>query len=254
MIKVVLIACGAVASSAAVANAGMSYEFSIAQLGHTIGAFQGSQEVFEYDSLFDALIPFTSLTSPTPFSYSRTIDPSGFNSLVSAQSTLNGVAQASSNRMEVTWNHHSSATLLNDATLSVGASSDPLVEGEITFSSAATIRMYFSGQGTGFGTDTGTTLSLAVGNHPLSPVPAFAHFSSTGGPVPIPFDIQFNVEAGDVLDISLGGSSDISNGTAANALGWDRSFSGSLIIEVIPAPSSVAALGLAGLFAARRRR
>jgi hypothetical protein len=257
------IVVGAIAGLSAGAHASLSYNFSQANLGDYVGAFQGSDSFIQEGRVFAPNGPaLTTFTNYTPYSYTSSV-PANFTSVRSAQTTISGAVQASSSRLEMTWNNHAVADLASDSNTEVNTECSPRLLGDITFTTATTVHMYFNAYSSVFqGADRASMYLTVNGNSdPRSPLPPFQYTSDTGGPVPVPIDFTFPVAAGSVLHIDLGGDDyidSLADGSGhllpSPRTGWDRTFGGSLIVETVPAPSGAGLLAITALAVARRRR
>lgn len=196
---------------------------------------------------------------PNSFSF----DAASFPSINSFE-TVNDVAgQASAERFEIGWNVASAASFPTSVDPDMEFGSFQLtgaLGGQLTFTEDTTIRISYEGIASGLVGE-----GLAGGG-----INNFAKFEFYGSAIQNPFSAGFGT-AVDItnafsveIDVLAGSqlfveyqieSTQFSSAVLAGGLReWDQASSGSMSIEVIPAPASGSLLALAGLAAARRRR
>ncbi len=258
------------AAAAGSATAQMNYDGlgAVIPLSTYLIVEEGSENYTEYYYPIYDPSQVTALSTPTTFSTTLTPDASLFPHLNSASVTGTTTAQASPTRFEVSWNFLTSASIVPGAdpgVLNATSGLDVVVNGEISFDSDTRIRISFNRGGSNYNaTIFSDSAALYAGQSSSWPYAPFASDSSVTGTLAVPFSFEVDMHAGDVFDFDLLVSSTaFSNQTNTNTVpavypyaeGWNENTSfGSFVVEVIPAPSSAALLGLGGLAAARRRR
>lgn len=252
----ILTAAAVAAASAGVSHAQLSYQGANQpneRLEQFAGFVQDGQPAQLVSTVFEATDLYT--LGRSVFEFSPTFDTSSAPQIEAFELDSRVITETSSDRFEVTW----------DATYSGRVSSlDGLIlaHDPIEFDTNLLVVV-----------DTDTRLRISWESDTRGPLgdgsldQNFAELSIGGGPLSGfnfgygssgfnegNFSFEIDVAAGDELVFDLEVESYYNTNSDTSVLEWDRRSFGSFVIEVIPAPSTAALLGLGGLVAARRRR
>lgn len=207
-----------------------------------------------FDSMFTSSVQDFNYTAPLNLGDYPTI--SNFNQDYSVRT------QASSDRFELSWNGVSNAELLSPLFSPDSVQTNLVVQArfDLAVTENTQLRISWSGAaGNVLAPDLPEVnfnrISIGVTPQNGSFVPFDAGIGDDDNTVTQPFSFLVDVAAGETINFNfsmlfLTSSQD----GAYTASGWDQFQNSSFVVEVVPAPGSLALLGISGMAFVRRRR
>jgi len=249
---------GAIALLSGAAHAGLEY----ADIGandlirlNSLGSTAGGNTFFENEFFVQDSALFGPTGSPRVFSFSNTLASADHPSISSATFEATHVIEVTENRFSWDWTNTVNVNV-NDPIVqpdvSLSNRAEQNITTAITVTEAAPVRITLEGDvftadgSTGLPNEILISLSSSLGSF------SEIDFSLIGsGSDSLTF--EFDASAGEVIDLQS-----LSQSVYINFPGFNgdiaTSQSGSISIEIVPAPATAALFGLSGLAAVRRRR
>lgn len=252
------------AAAAGTASAQLSYtQNDTARAGYrTRAVFDGSPSYTPPTTYWAQDLGGLFTESLQEFSYSSPLNLADYPQIRSVTQDYSVRTQASETRFEYSWNGVSqletSGEIVNPdqylAALSISANLSVHVE------QATQLRFSWSGSGGGAlstdkvdGLNNHTVITVTSENGTITGFTA--GFGNNDATINQPFSFVLDVAAGEQINLNFSVAFLNRNLDGSSTMtGWDQFQNSSFVIEVVPAPSALALLGLTGLCATRRRR